>query len=168
MKSREIARGGLLTAAAVALLWFGGVSPWFSVFACLAAGVTSAVPLLRDGRVKTAVLLFIAASVLSALIVPRKALVFAYTGFTGLYPILKYAIEARVPRGAQRLVKLLYWNLCLLAGCLLVRFVLFHELALPGFWRMLMLWFLANVLFQMYDTGLSRLIATLRRTLPPL
>lgn len=168
MRSREIARGGLLTAAAVALLWFGGVSPWFSVFACLAAGVTSAVPLLRDGRVKTAVLLFIAASVLSALIVPRKMLVFVYAAFAGLYPILKYLIEAYVPRGAQYWTKTVYFNLCLLAVYLLLRFGLFSELRLPGFWRMLAVWAVSNIVFRIYDTGLSRLIATLRRTLPPL
>ncbi|MDO4269612.1 MAG: hypothetical protein Q4C72_01690 [Eubacteriales bacterium] len=167
MSARDIARGGLLTAAAVALLYLGGAAPWMGVVCCILAGVASAVPLMRLGRVKMAVLLYLAACVLSALLAPRKSLVISYAGFFGLYPILKYGIEARVPRHMQRPCKLVYFNLALAAAFALVRLGLFFAVEIPGFWRLLMAWFAANVVFEIYDVGLSRLIAALRKTLPP-
>ena len=166
MKSQDIARGGLLTAAAVALLYIGGLSPWLGLAACVAAGVCSAVPLLQHSRMKTAVLLYVAASVLSALLVPRKGLVVAYIVFAGLYPIVKYAIEARVPVHIQMVLKLLYFNLCLVVAVVVVHFGLFTQVVLPGVVKMVVLWLIANAIFKAYDIGLSRLIATLRHTLP--
>ena len=56
MSTREIARGGLLAAAATAWLYFGGVMPQIGPAACLIAGAASAIPLLRRANVKTAVL----------------------------------------------------------------------------------------------------------------
>ena len=47
MSTREIARGGLLAAAATAWLYFGGVMPQIGPAACLIAGAASAIPLLR-------------------------------------------------------------------------------------------------------------------------
>ena len=89
MNAKEIARGGLLAAAAVALLYVGGAAPYIGPAACIVAGVASAVPLLRRARLKTAVLLYAATSILGALIAPRKSLVAAYALLTGLYPIVR-------------------------------------------------------------------------------
>lgn len=82
MNAKEIARGGLLAAAAVALLYVGGAAPYIGPAACIVAGVASAVPLLRRARLKTAVLLYAATSILGALIAPRKSLVAAYALLT--------------------------------------------------------------------------------------
>ena len=166
MNTKFLARGGLLTAAAVALLYLGGVSPWMGAAAAIAAGVCSAVPLLRRGRVRWSVLMYVAASVLSALIVPRKGLVAAYIGFAGLYPILKYLIEAYAPRGVQRVLKLLYFNVLLAAAVAVVAAGLLPQAALPGTWRLVLIWVGLNAVFEIYDIGLSRLIATLRRNMP--
>ena len=113
MSAKEIARSGLLAAAAVALLYIGGAAPYLGPAACIVAGVTSAVPLLRRARVRTAVLLYIAAALLGALVAPRKSVVAAYALLTGLYPIVKYGVEARLPRQVQTGVKLAYFNLVL-------------------------------------------------------
>ena len=83
MGARDIARGGLLAAVAFVLLYLGGVSPYAAVAACIAAGVTSAVPLIRHARVRLAVLLYLAVSVLSLLLVPRKSVAIAYVLLTG-------------------------------------------------------------------------------------
>ena len=48
MNAKEIARGGLLAAAAVALLYVGGAAPYIGPAACIVAGVASAVPLGAD------------------------------------------------------------------------------------------------------------------------
>ncbi len=167
MSTRDIARGGLLAAAATALLYLGGALPQIGPAACLMAGVASAIPLLRRARVRMAVLLYITVSVLGLLLTPRKVTAAAYVLVFGLYPIVKYGIECRVPRLAQLSGKLAYWNIVLVLGCILVRLGLFPQMEMPGLFRLAGLWFAANIGFIVYDLGLSRLIALLRRTLPP-
>ena len=165
MNTKEIARGGLLTAAAVALLYIGGTVTYIGPAACLVAGVTSAVPLLRRARLKTAVTLYLAVSILSALLVPRKIEVAAYILFCGLYPIVKFCVECYVPRRRQMDLKLAYFNIMLVIAATLAIFVFLPQFSLSGF-RLLVVWVAANIVFVIYDVALSRLIALLRRSLP--
>lgn len=165
MNTKEIARGGLLTAAAVALLYIGGTVTYIGPAACLVAGVTSAVPLLRRARLKTAVTLYLAVSILSALLVPRKIEVAAYILFCGLYPIVKFCVECYVPRRRQMDLKLAYFNIMLVIAAALAIFVFLPQFSLSGF-RLLAVWVAANIVFVIYDVALSRLIALLRRSLP--
>ncbi len=165
MNTKEIARGGLLTAAAVALLYIGGTVTYIGPAACLVAGVTSAVPLLRRARLKTAVTLYLAVSILSALLVPRKIEVAAYILFCGLYPIVKFCVECYVPRRRQMDLKLAYFNIMLVIAAALAIFVFLPQFSLSGF-RLLVVWVAANIVFVIYDVALSRLIALLRRSLP--
>lgn len=167
MNAKEIARGGLLAAAAVALLYAGGAAPYIGPAACIVAGVASAVPLLRRAQLKTAVLLYAAASILGALIAPRKSVVAAYVLLTGLYPILKYCVECYLPRRMQTGVKLAYVNVVLAAASLVAAAGLFPQIAMPGLGQLAVLWIAANIVFIIYDVALSRLIALLRRSLPP-
>lgn len=165
MNTKEIARGGLLAAAAVALLYIGGTVTYIGPAACLVAGVTSAVPLLRRARLKTAVTLYLAVSILSALLVPRKIEVAAYILFCGLYPIVKFCVECYVPRRRQMDLKLAYFNIMLVIAAALAIFVFLPQFSLSGF-RLLVVWVAANIVFVIYDVALSRLIALLRRSLP--
>lgn len=167
MNTKDIARGGLLAAAAVALLYVGAAATYVGAAACLVAGVTSAVPLLRHARVKTAVTLYMAVSLLAVLLVPRKVIAFGYILLTGLYPIVKFVIEARVPRRIEIWVKLAYFNIVLAVAGALASRGFFPQFEIPAFWKLAGLWFAANIVFIVYDIGLSRLIAALRRTLPP-
>ena len=167
MNAKEIARGGLLAAAAVALLYVGGAAPYFGPAACIAAGVTSAVPLVRRARLRTALLLYATASVLGLLLAPRKSVAAAYALFCGLYPIVKFGVECYLPRHVQTGVKLVYFNLVLAVAGALVAFGLFPYIVLPGLARLAVLWVGVNVAFIIYDVALSRLIALLRKSLPP-
>ena len=167
MNTKEIARGGLLAAAAVALLYIGGTVTYIGPAACLVAGVTSAVPLLRRARLKTAVTLYLAVSILSALLVPRKIEVAAYILFCGMYPIVKFCVECYAPRQVQMGIKLAYFNVSLVIAGVLAVFVFLPQFALTGLFRVPAAWFVANITFGIYDVALSRLIALLRRSLPP-
>ena len=167
MSAREIARGGLLAAAATAWLYLGGVMPQIGVAACLVAGLASAIPLLRRANVKTAVLLYLVTSVLGLLLTPRKLVAAAYVLLFGLYPIVKYLIECRLPVFTQMSGKLVYCNIVLVIAAVLVSCSLFPQVQLPGIFRLAGLWIAANIGFIVYDIGLSKVIALLRRTLPP-
>lgn len=166
MNTKEIARGGLLAAAAVALLYVGGTAISVGPAACLVAGVTSAVPLMKHARLKTAVTLYLAVSILSALLVPRKMVVAAYVLFCGLYPIVKFCVECYAPRRRQMDLKLAYFNIMLVIAVALAIFVFLPQFSLSGF-RLVAVWVAANIGFVIYDVALSRLIALLRKSLPP-
>lgn len=167
MSTREIARGGLLAAAATAWLYLGGVMPQIGPAACLIAGAASAIPLLRRANVKTAVLLYLVTSVLGLLLTPRKLIAAAYVLLFGLYPIVKYLIECRLPVFTQLSGKLAYFNIVLVLAAVLVSCGLLPQLEMPGIFRLAGLWIAANIGFIVYDIGLSKVIALLRRTLPP-
>ena len=158
MSTREIARGGLLAAAATAWLYFGGVMPQIGPAACLIAGAASAIPLLR---------LYVVTSVLGLLLTPRKLIAAAYVLLFGLYPIVKYLIECRLPVFTQLSGKLAYFNIVLVLAAVLVSCGLFPQVQMPGIFRLAGLWIAANIGFIVYDIGLSKVIALLRRTLPP-
>ena len=167
MNARDIARGGVLAAAALALLYFAGAVSYAAVALCVCAGVTSAVPLLHRARLRVAVLLYAAVSVLGLLLVPRKAVAVGYILFCGLYPIVKFLIESRLPRHLQMGAKLAYGNVVLAAAAVLAAFVFAPGVAIGGLGRVVLLWVAADAAFLMYDVALSRLIAVLRRSLPP-
>ena len=167
MNARDIARGGVLAAAALVLLYFAGAASYAAVALCVCAGVTSAVPLLHRARLRTAVLLYAAVSALGLLLVPRKAVVVAYILFCGLYPIVKFEIESRMPRRLQTGAKLVYCNIVLAVAAALAVFVFAPEMAVSGLARVVLLLAAADAAFLMYDMALSRLIAVLRRSLPP-
>ena len=84
----------------------------------------------------------------------------------GLYPIVKYLIESRLPVFTQLSGKLAYFNIVLVIAAVLVSCGLFPQVGLPGIFRLAGLWIAANIGFIVYDIGLSKVIALLRRTLP--
>ena len=102
MSTREIARGGLLAAAATAWLYFGGVMPQIGPAACLIAGAASAIPLLRRANVKTAVLLYLVTSVLGLLLTPRKLIAAAYVLLFGLYREISDRVPSAGLHAAER------------------------------------------------------------------
>ena len=167
MNTREIARGGLLAGFAVVLLYIGGLIPQAAPALCISAGVVSAVPLIRSFALRTSLTVYAAAGALSLMLVPRKSVAAAYIAVCGLYPIVKYLIETRARPGARLALKLAYANLVLAVLGALVSKGVFPQLEMPGIFRLAGLWIAANIGFIVYDIGLSKVIALLRRTLPP-
>ena len=123
--------------------------------------------LLRRANIKTAGLLYLVTSVLGLLLTPRKLIAAAYVLLFGLYPIVKYLIECRLPVFTQLSGKLAYFNIVLVLAAVLVSCGLFPQVQMPGIFRLAGLWIAANIGFIVYDIGLSKVIALLRRTLPP-
>ena len=76
-------------------------------------------------------------------------------------------MECDLPRRLQTGVKLAYFNVVLAAASLVAAAGLFPQIAMPGLGQLAVLWIAANIVFIIYDVALSRLIALLRRSLPP-
>ena len=85
--------------------------------------------------------------------------------FFGLYPDVKARLESMDRRWAEWALKLIYFN-----GVLTGFVVLFQQLIFPVLpnWMtgLPVLYGLGNLVFVLYDVGLSRLIALLLRRLP--
>ncbi len=164
MRAKQLARGGILAGAAVAVLYMGSMIEYLSATACIMAGLAPAAALVRNTDVKESVMVYAASAILSFLIVPNKRLALEYAGMCGLYPVLKYLIECRMPRKIQLPCKLVYCSLTLLAAYALAKWALGVEL--KGVWWHVALWTGANAMFLLYDVWLSRLIALIGRLMP--
>ena len=167
MKTQELARCGLLTGVTVAVLYLGSIVVPFQATACVIASISPVVLLLRRARVRTVTLMYLASSVLAFILVPRKNIVVAYSMICGPYPILKYGIECYIPRFWQWSCKLICANLFLAIGLVVAHYVFLIAFEMTTTRAWLYYWCAANLFFVIYDIGLSRLIATLRKTLPP-
>lgn len=167
MSTREIARGGLLAAGGHGVAVFRR---------CDAADRTGGLPDSRCGLSDTAAAPREHKNGWAAvprhlgtglLLTPRKLIAAAYVLLFGLYPIVKYLIECRLPVFTQLSGKLAYFNIVLVLAAVLVGCGLFPQVQMPGISRLAGLWIAANIGFIVYDIGLSKVIALLRRTLPP-
>ncbi len=164
MSTKELARGGLLTGMAVAVLYIGSFSEYIRASACVIAGLATAVPLIKGEHLKEAVMVYLASGLLGAMIVPGTGLVAGYILVCGFYPILKYLIESRISRKMQLWVKGIYSNIAVFILYLLS--LLGTGLRLKSFFWGVAVWAVLTVGFFVYDVALSRIIALMKRLLP--
>lgn len=166
-----IARGGMLTALTIVLLYLASVMPAGQVGLCAAAGVVPAAPLSRR-RVALGVCVYVASAVLGFLILPKKTAAFAYTAVFGAYTLLKYAIEKLRAKPLQWVCKLGCAGVALGVVLLAAPMLLAPSIrVLPdsldtgaAFVVAVLLYF---VVFVLYDIAFSRLLQLLRRIFPP-
>lgn len=103
--------------------------------------------------------------VLGLLLTPEKGRAPCTWSFR-LYPVVKARLESMDRRVAEWALKLVYFN-----GVLTLFWFLFRQLLFPTLPAWLggglpVLYGLGNLVFVLYDVGLSRLIALLLRRLP--
>ncbi len=164
-KSQFIARGGVLTAVSVLLLYLSCMLPMIRISLCAAGGVVLAMPLSRR-RVKLGMTIYAATSILAILILPQKSVAFAYAWVFGLYTLVKYGIEKLHRFSAQWVCKLLFATvnggliLVLLQKGVVAEVALTNSM--PGF-LLGGIWYL---FFAAYDVAFSKLMAQLRRMFP--
>lgn len=155
------ALGGVMASGSLALLWLACVAPSGRIGLTAAAGLFPAAVTLYAGR-PAGYLCWAAASVLGLLMLPDKGVAVLFLAFLGLYPVVKGRLETLERRTVEWGLKLSWFNLTLT----LFWFVM-QQLFLPEApeWletNALLLYVLGNLIFVMYDVGLSRLITLLR------
>ena len=105
-KSLNLAFSGICTAISVVLLYIASVVPTARLALCAVASATVCLVMIKSG-VKGAFTLYFAVTVLSAIILPDKAIAIAYGGVFGIYPIIKALIEKRHNLYVEWLFKLI-------------------------------------------------------------
>ena len=159
-KTWQMALGGVLAAASLAVLWLACLAPSGQVGVTAAAGLFPVGAVLAAGR-GAGLLCWAAASLLGLLLLPNKGVALMYLVFFGLYPVVKSRLEQLKSRTAEWVGKLLALN-----AALTLLWAAFSRLflpALPG-WMTGQVWILylaGNIIFVLYDIALSRLIGGL-------
>lgn len=164
--SRSIALGGILGAGSIVLLYFAGVVPSGRLGFAAAAGLFPMVGVLAAGRF-TGILCWAVSGLVGLILLPDKGITILYLLFLGLYPVVKSWIEFLRKLPLEWALKLVYFNLCLTIVWFLGNSLLLPSLPLWLSQNILLVYLAGNVVFVIYDIGLSRLIALLQTRLGP-
>lgn len=155
--SYRVALGGIVSALCLTVMFLAGVMPALYIAAPMIAGMLMLI-LAEEVSRAWGWLTYIAVSLLSLIMIPDKEAALMFILFFGYYPLLRSILSKITPGGLRFAVKLVLYNVFLLADYLLTVYVL----GLPTFadtvpWMYAALLVGANLLFLMYDALLSRI-----------
>ncbi len=171
MNVRKIAFGGVLSALSLVCMFLSALFP-FAEYTCPALAGILLIALVIDFGKKTAWTAYGAVSLLSLLVVPNKESALLFLLFFGCYPILKSNLEHLKSRSAEWTVKILFFNISVLAAYWAVIYIfgmteVLDDMTLGLKYGALLLLLLGNVVFVIYDMALSRLVALYCSSLRP-
>lgn len=154
---RILTRCALLTALGVVLNYLSSVLPAASIAIVAVAGLLTAAAVIHAGLLYAFAVFFVTAA-LSLLLTPDKSGALLYTVFLGYYPALKSLLERKVrPAVPCWIIKLLLFNgIFALIGALGAG-ILFPGSGTAAPW--IVIQGVGNIVFVVYDIGLSRLIS---------
>ena len=156
---------GVLSALAVALLLAGGIIP-LATYCCPILAMLALLPVLEEFGPRLALISYAAVSVLGLLLAPDKE-VACFFLFLGYYPILRPQLDRLRSRLVRTLLKLVLFNVSILALYLLLLFVFQLSAILEDFAGLSLLMggamlLIGNCTFLVLDGLLSRLTLVYR------
>lgn len=158
-QSAKLALSGVLSAVAVVIMLMA-YFPYVTYAIPAIAGAVLIIIAIEVNK-KWAIVSYIVSALISLLLCEKEA-ASLYVCFFGFYGILKGAIESRFSGFKEYLIKHLVFNVAIIFGYILVVNVFgipFSSTGEGGVIFALGLLALGNVVFQIYDRGLNRIIA---------
>lgn len=155
---RAVAYPAVLGAVALMLVYLASLAPTGSWGIVALAGICPAGVRICVG-LRGSLLCWGGVSLLALLLIPDKFCALLFALLFGLYPVVKSAIEGLRRRWAEYLLKLLFFNAAFTALFLLMGAAMLDTLPQVlsiGGW---VLYLVANIVFLLYDYGLSKVIA---------
>ena len=154
MKSKYIAESWLLVAFTLVILYATSIIPISKLSILTVASCLIPISIIRTS-IKNTILVYIASSVLSFVLVPTNIALY-YTLFFGVYGIIKYLIEKAKNISLELLLKLISFNILL--GIIYLITKSFLGILSPkfSFW---ILWLAAQIVFLVYDYALTLAIS---------
>ena len=150
-----IAKGGLLTTIGVVLVYLSGIVPLNKTYLLTLSSFIIPLAVIITNK-KTAFIIYISTALLSLLICGLKSTVLSYVAFFGLYGLVKYHIEKLKKLPVEIILKLLFFNFCLLVLFLL------YSLFFPGLLKIKFNLYLIiigiQIIFLIYDYLLTLFI----------
>lgn len=160
-KSMSIAFCGLLAALMIVTMLLGNVLPLTTVL-CPAVAGFFLLPALRECGFSHSLMLFLAVSILSLLLLPDKESALLFSLLLGLYPLFRTSINRISPAPLRVITKFLFCNLMFAAIYILLIFVFAPtvfaaEFSSYGTLTIGFLILLGNLGFFLYDVCLGRI-----------
>lgn len=158
------ALGGILAAGSLILLWLACAAPSGRLGLTAAAGLFPMAAAVCAGRA-AGWLCWGAASVLGLILLPDKGVALLFAAFLGVYPVVKGRIESLNRLGLEWGLKLSLFNTVLTLFWFFFQAILLPEA--PGWLQnnILLCYALGNLIFVLYDLGMSQVISRLRSRL---
>lgn len=160
-KSTQVAMGGICTSLCLFLMFMASLFPFTQYAFPALAGIVLVIVVIENG-VSTAVLVYVAVSLLSLIIVPSKESVLIFISFFGYYPIIKSKLEGIPTRLVEYLAKFSVFNFSMAICYAILIFVLglddVLDLSGPlGKFSIIALLILGNITFIIYDYLITNL-----------
>lgn len=158
-KTHKIAFSGIIVALIVSLM-LSAYFPYFTYSAPAAAALLIAVLVIEIGR-KWAFGAYIASSFLTLIFCEKEAAVL-YVGFFGYYIILKGIIEEKFSRTIEFILKQIIFNIAVVISYFAIEKIFgipFDETGKTGFVFKIFMLVAGNIVFVIYDIGISRVIS---------
>ncbi len=152
-KTRNLAVSGLAVALNIVLMVLSSYIQINTLAFLFLTSVLSAIVLLEANK-RYAVICFVATSILSAVLVPDKQMIFYYILFFGWYPLLKLLAESRKSRVVEWIIKLVIFHSILAIGGMLF-YWLFHINLLASGFSIWLIWPASVTIFVLLDILLS-------------
>lgn len=156
----RVALGGVVTAAAIALMFLGSIIP-FATFASPAIAGFCVLYFCLEFNKPTALAVYFSISALALLLVPDKEQALLFTCVFGFYPIIKQLIEAKTKKSLSVALKFLVFNASVfLLYYAVVRLfsldIIMNEMRGYSIWMLAAMLVMGNVAFYFYDILLTR------------
>lgn len=160
-KSTQVAIGGVSTALCLLLMVFTAILP-FAEYALPALAGVILIAVVAENGSKSAIIVYMAVSLLSPILVPRPEAAMLFVFFFGYYPILQFRLNQIQPKVIQYLVKFLLFNIAII-GAYFLMIQLFGITGILdsfgnfGQYSVLILLGLGNLFFIVYDFSVFNL-----------
>jgi len=151
--TKKTALCGVFTGLSLALMWMGSLVPSMEYVLPATAGVLMFALVIELGPLwPTGV--YVATSILSALLLPNKTIALFYIAFFGGYPLLRWLFAKKLPAWLALILKFAVFCATMIAAYYLAVFVFGIELSdLGAFGRYaeIIMLALGNLSFALYD-----------------
>lgn len=152
----KVAVPAIMAALSVVISYLGAIAPSGSWGIIAVAGLMPVAVVISLG-IKAGFATWAAAAILDFVLLPTKFCAMLYAVLFGLYPLIKALIERLRRRPLEYLLKLVFFNLALSLLYFVMRAAVLDSLP-SVFSRLEILYLAGNIVFLVYDFGLSKLI----------
>ena len=154
--TKKIALSGVFTGLSLALMWTGSFVPGMDYVMPMVASMFTFVLVIELGPAWPAGV-YLATSILVALLLPNKVLALIYIMFFGFYPVLRHLLQHKLPKWLAWALKLLVFNATMISAYYLAVFVFaldISDFGLFGQYAVLFMLVAGNFAFVLYDAAI--------------
>lgn len=157
MKSRKVVYPAVFGALALVLLYIGMIAPGGNWGIVAVAGLLPCAVVISAG-IAAGFLCWAGVTILAFLLLPDKLIALLFGALFGLYPMVKTLVESLRKLPLEYVLKVLFFNLSFSVIYLVMKGAVLESLP-AGLHATWLLYLVGNIVFLLYDYGLSKLIS---------